>query len=185
MSPLSPVHAALRLTRSAVGLVFGVVEGVADTVLDVIRPHHDASPTSASTDGRATHTDTGPAAGADTDTGAPAADAVTEPAPQRQPAATPPPVTTEPKPMASDDWEEELMDELADEYGDEADGADGAGRTGGTGGTEGDSLFGDRPDEPSADDEPILDPAVAKGVRKESETMRRAADREPEDRAGE
>lgn len=184
MSPLSPVHAALRLTRSAVGLVFGVVEGVADTVLDVIRPHHEASPASAdarATGTGATNTDTA----TDTDAGAPAADAVTEPAPQRQPAATPPPVTTEPKPMASDDWEEELMDELADEYGDEADGADGAGRTGGTGGTEGDSLFGDRPDEPSADDEPILDPAVAKGVRKESETMRRAADREPEDRAGE
>lgn len=159
MSPLSPVHAALRLARSAVGLALGVV----DAVLDVVR--HEEAP--ASTDAAASDTDD---AGGAVSSAAP--DAVTEPAPQRRPAATPRPVTTEPKPMASDDWEEELMEELADEYGGDADaGAEG-------------SLFGDRPAEPDVD-QPVLDPAVAKGVRKESETMRRAAEREPEDTAGE
>ncbi|GAB4008738.1 hypothetical protein [Nocardioides ultimimeridianus] len=71
-----------------------------------------------------------------------------------EPAPAAPPVATEPKPADIDDWHDEL---------DEADEAD-----------EGDEIPA-----PADDDRPLLDPSVAKAVRHESETMRRAAERDP------
>lgn len=79
-----------------------------------------------------------------------------------EPAPTPEPTFTEPKASDIDDWQDEL-DDLDDL--DEAD----------------EGLAVPEPD----DDTPLLDPSVAKAVRHESETMRRAADRDPESAADE
>lgn len=69
-----------------------------------------------------------------------------------EPAPAAPPVATEPKPADIDDWRDELDEADDDELQAPA-----------------------RPD----DDRPLLDPSVAKAVRHESETMRRAAERDP------
>ncbi|HWU20350.1 MAG TPA: hypothetical protein VN088_02420 [Nocardioides sp.] len=73
-----------------------------------------------------------------------------------EPAPAAPPVATEPKPADIDDWQDEL-DDADDEVPPPA-----------------------QPD----DDRPLLDPSVAKAVRHESETMRRAAERDPESATG-
>ncbi|GAB2980952.1 hypothetical protein [Nocardioides montaniterrae] len=83
------------------------------------------------------------------------------PAPQpdvrRAGVPTPPPVATEPKPADVDDWHDE-MDDL-----DELDDAE------------------ELPRAPIDPDVPLIDPGAAKAVRSESETLRRAAERDPAD----
>jgi hypothetical protein len=80
-----------------------------------------------------------------------------QPAVRPEPSPPPPPVATEPKPAAGDDW----RDELDPDDEEDAEVAGGAGW----------------PEARLRDGEHVLDPGVAKSVRHEAETLRRAADR--------
>ena len=154
--PAETLQTAGSLAKGAVSLVTSVVTGPPE-------PTSKAAPATPTT----TSTSSIPSTPS-TQAAEPAPEPIVPATDGPPPEPTPAPVTTEPIPSDGDDWREELDEDLADELGVEAEREEGEREEAAA--------------EP-ADDVPLLDPSVAKSVRKETARSRRAADPHKEDEA--